>query len=311
MVAIRPGIQADAEPEASPLSASLSAAEAVGTVLSLPDDELDYARAKVALDKVIDHTVDADAVLAEIDRMVETARGLAGPSPTEEAKLAAIRTLLYVSGPWNDHRPFAYDHSDPLGQHLQNKLLHNYIANRLGQCVSMPVLFLILGDRLGLDMALANAPEHLFVRYTDQQGRTLNIETTSGGHPARTEWFRRCFPMSDRALRSGLYLRTLTRRESVAAMATTVMEQLRAEGRQEELIAVCGIILEHDPRAGLVMVVQGSAYGRLLHREFEQKYPVPFLIPERLKLRRLFLIERNKTLIEAAEALGWEPNELC
>jgi hypothetical protein len=56
-----------------------------------------------------------------------------------------------------------------------------------------------------------------------------------------------------------------------------------------------------------MIVAQASAYGRLLHREFERKYPVPFLIPEHLRARRLHLMERNHSLFQAAEAMGWEP----
>lgn len=297
---------------AAPLSVVSSCsevAERVRAILSVPDHQLDYARAKLALDKIIDPSFDEDAVLAELDQMVATVGSLIGNDLSEPAKLAGLRKLIYEEGPWNQHRPFAYDHSDPFGDHLPNKLLHNYLAKRLGQCVSMPTLFLILADKLGLNVALASAPEHIFLRYTDPKGRAINLEPTSGAHPARAEWFRQCFPMSDRSIESGLYMRTLTRRESVALMATTVMEHLRAERRQEELIAVCGIILEHDPRAGMVLVVQGSAYGFLLRQEFEQRYPVPFLIPEHLRARRLMLIERNNSLIEAAEALGWESSE--
>jgi hypothetical protein len=83
------------------------------------------------------------ATMAELDQMAEEARRLAGPSPTEGDLLAALRKLIYESGPWNGYRPFAYDHSDPYGDHISNKLLHAYLATRLGNCISMPVLFLI------------------------------------------------------------------------------------------------------------------------------------------------------------------------
>jgi hypothetical protein len=135
----------------------------------------------------------------------------------------------------------------------------------------------------------------------------FNLEATSGGHPARLEWFRGCIPMSDRAIESGLYMRKLTRRESIGVMATTIVEHLHAEARWEELIAVSDVVLSNDRRFGWMMVAQASAYGRLLHREFERKYPVPFLIPEHLRARRLMLIARNNSLFQAAEALGWEP----
>lgn len=285
----------------------LEAAEAVRRILAVPDDALDYARAKVALDRIVDPSVDADAVLAELDRLTECARRLAGPSPSEGGKLAALRTLIYESGPWNDHRPFAYDHSDPLGEHLPNKLLHHFLKRRRGQCVSMPILFLILADKLGLNVTLGTAAEHMFVHYTDADGQVFNLEATSGGHPARLEWFRSCIPMSDRSIESGLYMRKLSRCETVSLMATTVVEHLQTEGRWEELIAVGEVVMQGDRPFGWMIVAQASAYGRLLHRDFETKYPVPFLIPEHLRARRLHLFERNNSLFQAAEAMGWEP----
>ena len=102
---------------------------------------------------------------------------------------------------------FDYDMSDPDGARLPNKLLHNYLRHRLGQCVSMPILFLILGERLELNVALARAPAHFFIRYTAPDGKAWNLETTSGAHPARLDWFRQNMPMSERALESGLYMR--------------------------------------------------------------------------------------------------------
>ncbi|HEX8534730.1 MAG TPA: hypothetical protein VF662_11230 [Allosphingosinicella sp.] len=57
------------------------------------------------------------------------------------------------------------------------------------------------------------------------------------------------------------------------------------------------------------MLMQSWAYGALLQREFERKYPVSCLVPERLRARRLLLMERNNSLIEAAVALGWQPAE--
>jgi regulator of sirC expression with transglutaminase-like and TPR domain len=281
----------------------------VRAILARPDEELDYARAKLALDRIIDPALDADRVLAAIDRLAEAASRLAGAGASSGARLAALRRQIYERGPWNDYHPCDYDHSDPDGTHIPNKLLHVYLRRRLGNCVSMPILFLILARRLGLDMALASAPLHIFLRYRSPEGGIFNLETTSGGHPARDEWYRHNFPMSDRALASGLYMRSLTRREGVALMATTVLEHLLLGGRHEEAIAVARIILEHDPRAGQVMAAQGTAYGRLLEVEFIEKYPIPYLIPEALRPRRLMLIERNVSLFSAAEALGWEPVE--
>jgi len=274
----------------------------------LADNSLDYARTKVALDQLVDPSANGDKTLREVDRLTKAAKLLAGPNTATSARLAAIHKLIYESGPWNDGRPFAYDHGDPEGTHIPNKLLHVYLRRRLGNCVSMPILFLIFAERLGVDTALARAPSHIFLRHRMADGRIANIETTSGGHPARDEWFRQNFPMSERALASGLYMRSLSRREGMALMATMVLEHLAEKRRWNEVIAVAEAILAHDPRAADVLVWQGSAYGHLLESEAGARFAVPLLLPVAPLARRLMLMERNNSLIHAAETLGWQPD---
>ena len=50
--------------------------------------------------------------------------------------------------------------------------------------------------------------------------------------------------MTDRALESGPYMRTLTRREAVALMAVTVMEWALVNGRNQDAIEIADAILE-------------------------------------------------------------------
>ncbi|MDQ4087729.1 MAG: hypothetical protein M3177_06945 [Pseudomonadota bacterium] len=101
---------------------------------------------------------------------------------------------------------------------------------------------------------------------------------------------------------------TLPRRESVALMATTVLERLVNERRHEEAIDLAAVILEHNPRDAQVMVTQASCCGRLLQHEFAAKYRVPFLIPEPARSRYRFLAAMNEALFARAEALGWQPD---
>jgi regulator of sirC expression with transglutaminase-like and TPR domain len=203
----------------------------------------------LALDKIVDPSLNVAATIAELDRMAKEARRLAGPSPTEGDLLSALRKLIYESGPWNGQRPFDYDHAGL--KNLRVKLISHYLETRLGNCVSMPILFLILADKLGLDVALALAPVHLFLRYRDPDGRVTNLEATAGALPARNLWMRQERNVPDRGVKSGFYMRSLSRREGVAAMALTVVEHLMNRRRFEEAIAVCGIILRHNPREGM------------------------------------------------------------
>lgn len=284
-----------------------SPAAMVGDLLSLPDDRLEYGRAKLAFDRIIDPSLNVDATLAEIDQLASRASALAGVDASPAAKLSALRRVIYESGDWNGGRPFSYDHADPLGLNVRNKLIPTYLATRRGNCVSMPLLLLIIGERLGLNLSLSTAPLHVFVRYTDPAGRVMNLEATNGGHPTRTVWYRQIMPMSDRAVESGLYLRTLTRREAVALMASTVTEFLMTEGRFQEAIDVAEITLQHYPRDGYTMVKLGTAYAELMRVEFIERFPTPAMLPPALRQRYAMFAQRNQLAFQAAEALGWEP----
>ncbi len=279
----------------------------VAAVLSVPDDHLDYGRAKLAFDRLVDPSLNVDATLAEVNRLAVAANALAGADASPVAKLSALRRVIYESGDWNGGRPFAYDHADPLGRNIRNKLISTYLATRCGNCVSMPILFLIVGQRLGLDLALSTAPLHIFLRFTEESGREIYLEATSGAHPARSEWYRRALPMTDRAIASGLYMRTLSRREAVAHMASTIVDFLIGEGRFQEAVEVAAVILRHYPRDGYTLVKLGTAYAELMRVEYLERFPTPAMMPPDLRQRYVLFAQRNQLAFQRAEALGWEP----
>jgi hypothetical protein len=112
--------------------------------------------------------------------------------------------------------------------------------------------------------------------------------------------------MSGLALKNGLYMRSLTRREAIACMAGTVLDPLRQAERYADVIAVTGVILQHSPFDLFAILMRGSAYGHLVRAEFQTKYPTPYLIPPLLRPRYLELERRNLAAFETAEALGWK-----
>jgi regulator of sirC expression with transglutaminase-like and TPR domain len=268
----------------------------------------DFGRAKVALDRIIDPTIDAAPIESQINRLVDAAQRIAGERASDGARIDAVRKVLYEAGPWNDDRPFTYDQSDPLGQNLRTRLLSSYLTTRRGNCVTMPTLFMIVGRRMGLNLTLTTAPLHVLVRYTRPGIHPFNIEATSGGSFARDEWYRQQFPMSDRAIQSGLYLRTHTGKETVAVMATTVLEHLIAVGRNDEAVDVADAILAANPTDGYTMVKKGTAIAGMIKSEFYDKFPTPNMIPASLRPRYVQLAAANEKAFADAEALGWEPS---
>lgn len=282
-------------------------AHRVAELLKSADGGLDFVEAKLAIDKIVEPTIDTEATLAELDQLTAAVRVLAGPNPTSAQKIAAVRKVIYEPGPWNGNRPFSYDLADPLGQDAKNKLLSTYLRTRKGNCVSMPALFLILADRLGADVTLSSAPLHIFIKWTDETGRVTNLETTSGGHPARDVWIRQQEPFTDEAVANGVYLQKMSRREAVAHLANLVVDLQIAAGDYEGAISSANAILDVNPKDVYAMLKAGSAYGHLLRTRFHEVYPTPADIPPDKVADYRYAVKMNAEMFERAEALGWRP----
>jgi regulator of sirC expression with transglutaminase-like and TPR domain len=281
---------------------------ASATDVSRALDDTDLLRAKLELDGIIDPSTGPTDAELQIARLITAARTFAGPHPSIGAAFDAVRKVLYQPGPWNGGRPFTYDRSDPLGENVRDKLLSYYLKSRLGNCITMPTLFMIVGRGIGLHLTLTDAPLHVLVRFTHPGLPTLNIEATSGGGFARDVWYQQQLSISDKAIQSGLYLRTHTDRETIALMATTVLDYLLNVGRNEDAIKVADAILAADPKDGYAMVKKGTAIAAIMKAEFDDKYPTAASIPADLRSRYLELAA-NKKIFDDAEALGWEPSQ--
>lgn len=290
---------------------SVREAQRIDAMLRQPEKEIDLARVKLTVDKMIDPSIDVDAGVKQIDKMAAQVRAMLRPSASSAERLQTLQRYIYEKGPWNGFQSFGYDFDDPVGNNIHNKLLPNYIRSRKGNCVTMPVLFTILGQRLGLDVTLSTVPLHLFVKYTDPEtGVTYNLETTSGAKPARDVWIQQQNPMTDEAIANGLYMQRLSKRESAAVMVTTLAEFLVQQQAHEKVIAISDVILAHYPRDVDSMLRKGSAYGRLAQMHFVRKYPQPNLIPPAERGYFDYLGKQNRYWFAKAESLGWrEPSQ--
>ncbi|MEX3012103.1 transglutaminase family protein [Hoeflea sp. TYP-13] len=281
-------------------------------MFSTPDG-FDYAQAKLSVDKLIDPDLDRPMIERELDAMESTVRKMLSTIPETEAqksieKLRALKAFLYKEGHWNNSAPFKYDFDDPFGRDIRNKLLATYLETRKGNCVSMPVLFLAIGERLGLDLTLSVAPLHVLVKYTDDQtAKTYNLEATSGAGFTRDQWYRKKTPMSDAALENGVYLKPLSRQETLAVIATTVLEFLIEQRRYQEAIAVSDVLIEAYPDYVYAMVKKGTAYFHLLKDVQSQQTAKAVMRRSEASAKANYYFLENQRAFAAAEDLGWIP----
>lgn len=270
-------------------------------------ETLDFARVKVEVDRLIEPSTDVEAQLAQIDGMVAAIQTMLPPDPSSWDKVDAIRRYIYQAGAWNDGRAFSYDHDDPYGLDVRNKLLSDYIQDRRGNCITMPFLFIILGQRLGLDVTPAMAPLHIFVKFTDDEGVTHNLEATSGAGPARDQHYRDLLPITDVAISNGVFLTPLDAEQSLAVTAAVIVEKLMADGQYRDAMAVADILIAHYPMFAYMMVKKATASYHLLRTEFYEKYPTAQDVPEEQRADLANLQRVNQDMFDGAESLGWLP----
>lgn len=279
---------------------------ALRTILEKDEEQLDLAEVKFSIDKLIVSSIDVKSELTKIDKMVADIQSMLLPESSAMEKMLAVKKYIYTPGEWNNYKAYQYDFDDPLGTKITNKLLSNYIKNKKGNCVTMPFLFIILGDRLGINVTASIAPLHVLVMFTDTDGKRYNLETTSGAGFTRDTWYRKQMPMTEKAIENGIYLQPLTKKETVAVMMTILAEYFFQEEEYKKSVAISDLTLKYYPKYVNSMLRNGSAFYRLLQESFVKKYPNSNNIPKEQRELFHFLSKGNRYWFAKAEELGWQ-----
>ncbi len=114
------------------------------------------------------------------------------------------------------HNPFFYDYQDYNAfEDHRNFFVTKCIATGSGQCKSLPLVYLILAERLGAKAYLSITPNHSFVKYSNNNGEIENYEPTSNWKLSN-QWYIDNFRINERAIATGLYLDTLSKQQIIA-----------------------------------------------------------------------------------------------
>ena len=263
----------------------------VHALLTQPNNRLDLAAIKLAIDALIDPAPDVAALSAQLEAMATEVRSLFPPGAPNLVRFKVLRDYLFRPPPGSGRKPFLYNFDDD--RNPRAKLMSVYLATRRGNCISMPLLFVILAQKLHIPVTTATAPAHLYLMFRADNGRWFGVEATNGGGWTDEAWLRQTFPsLTQRAIDIGLYLHPLTLRETAAVMAESLLEQYEAHGTiaaDEARIQLGALILQHYPMSVPAMGHSYEAYRALRRRAFEEKYDRPIDIPQRLVPQFLML----------------------
>jgi len=190
-------------------------------LMQQPEPAIDLARAALLIAAESDPDVDVEVELRHLETWAEELRARLEPGWNNLQKLARLRAFVY------EHLGFRGDQHDYYSP--RNSLLHEVLRRRRGIPLTMAIVMMELGWRVGMPLEGVGFPGHFLVRLTGEprdllldpyrDGRTVHEEdcrrmlqeTTGGKIEFRTDLVASVGKrgMIDRLLRNlkGAYLR--------------------------------------------------------------------------------------------------------
>lgn len=187
------------------------------------------------------------------------------------AKYAALFSVLNDSIPIQDaeennyfYVPYSYDFDDPFGhEEWKNMFVSKLIETGKGNCHSLPYLYKILAEELGVEAHLALAPNHIYIKHKNEKDGWYNTELTSGIFPIDA-WLMASGYIHTDAIRNGVFMKALGDKESIALCLVDLAQAYQ----QEEFFDVDFVIkcankaLEYYPNYVNAMILKTEAKGK-------------------------------------------------
>ena len=148
--------------------------EPFAQLLGGDDSRIDLARACLMIAQDAYPGLDVDRYLGEIERMAIRLRARMPQANAAEERVVALNQFLFDDlGYWGN----TDDYYDP-----RNSYLNEVIDRKTGTPISLSILYMELGRRIGLPLEGVSFPGHFLVRLR-LRGGTLVLDPFAGGAP--------------------------------------------------------------------------------------------------------------------------------
>lgn len=233
-------------------------------LISREDARIDLSRACLLIAQDAYPDLDVERYIGEIERMATRVRARLAPTAAGEDRIVALNQLLYEElGYWGNTE----DYYDP-----RNSYLNEVIDRRTGMPITMSILYMELGRRIGLPVEGVSFPGHFLVRVR-LHGGMLVLDPFSGGAPQSEDELRsrvkRVIPdgVADDLPASELpldqFLEPATNRQILARVLRNLKGIYRKANKPERMLDVLNRMLLVTPDASAELRDRGYVYQRL------------------------------------------------
>jgi regulator of sirC expression with transglutaminase-like and TPR domain len=202
-----------------------------------PESKFDLARAALLIAAEADPNVDVDGEIHTIESWAAQLRAQLDPSWNNLQKLARLRNFVYEELRFRGDRRDYYSPS--------NSLLNQVMGRRLGVPLTLSIIFMELGWRVGMPLEGVGFPGHFLVRLAGEP-RALLLDPYERGTSVHEEDCRRMLhDLSDGKLElSDQYLASISKRDMIVRLLMNLKgAYLRANEDENALAAVDRLLL--------------------------------------------------------------------
>jgi hypothetical protein len=174
------------------------------------------------------------------------------------------------------HPPFRYDFDDIFGsQFWENMFVSKLLATRKGNCHSLPYLYKMICEAYKIPCHLALAPNHIYIKHRAEKGGWYNTELTSASFPIDA-WLMASGYISLQAVQNGIYLDTLSEKESIALCVLDLAQGYDHKYPDNDgkfISECCDLALKHFPDyVNAILLKAETRLKQLQAMQKEMKY---------------------------------------
>ena len=227
--------------------------KSIQQVLRLEEDEVDLATAALIISEEWSDMVHGRRYLSRLDDMALEIR----KRVRAKRLRGRYRAVPVVNKYLFDELRFR---SVEKATNPNDLFLHSVLDKKRGYCLSLSILYLSLGERLGLPLYGVVAPGHFFVRYDDGRVR-FNIETTSKGGNASDEHYINKFKVPEDS-EDSIYMTNLSKIQTLGCFFNNLGNTYNDVGDIESALLALERAVEINPSLAESRMNLGNIYLR-------------------------------------------------
>jgi regulator of sirC expression with transglutaminase-like and TPR domain len=233
-------------------------------ILAEKEERIDLARACLMIAQDAYPGLDVERYLGDIERMAIRLRGRIPQTGQAEERVVALNQFLYGDlGYWGNTE----DYYDP-----RNSYLNEVLDRRTGIPITLGILYMELGRRVGLPLEGISFPGHFLVRLHLRRG-TLVLDPFAGGAPQADDELRRRLervvpeharggvPLAELPLEQ--FLEPASKRQILSRVLRNLKGIYREADKPERMLEVLNRMLVVSPEASAELRDRGYLYQRL------------------------------------------------